>query len=365
MLLIIGSMQVEQIDIPLGERVYPVCIGSGILEKKFRPPYPSVALITEPGLMKRSWWASLENALRRASGRLEILTVLPGEKSKSMEAAAALCSQLIQKGFNRETTLVAVGGGMVGDLAGFVAATYLRGVPWMCVPTTLLAAVDSSVGGKVGVNLPEGKNLVGAIHQPSAVLIDTLFLRTLPAREMQSGMAEVIKHGLIADAALFEKLEASEPSYAEEYLQKLIARSVRIKADIVAADEKERNGRRRVLNFGHTLGHALEQAGDYARWLHGETVAIGIVMAAELSAELVGLPRGDVERIRTLLLKYQLPVSIPPELEPQALYNIILRDKKATARGISWILLRQIAQPISSTAIDFPLFQKIFNRCQG
>lgn len=359
----------QQIDVDLGKSSsYTVCIGSGILSKSFHPPYPSVALITESELTHASWWSDLEKTLRESESckRLEILTIPSGEKSKSLKIASALYTALAQKRFGRETTIVAVGGGVVGDLAGFVAATYVRGVPWIVIPTTLLASVDSSVGGKVGVNLAEGKNLVGAFHQPASVLIDTSFLGTLPERQIQSAMAEVMKYGLIADVALFHELERDEPLNAtrdRERLQSIIARSVQIKASVVGQDEKETSGVRAILNFGHTLGHALEQLGEYTRWLHGEAVAIGMVMAAELSTELTGLPSSVPQRIRALLTKYGLPISIPKELEPEALYNVILRDKKATDQGISWVLLRQIGEPVLSRKVDFTIFKKIFDRC--
>jgi 3-dehydroquinate synthase len=274
-------------------------------------------------------------------GGRDVLTVPSGEPSKSLDRFGELCTRLAELETDRKTPLVAVGGGVVGDLAGFAAAAYNRGLPLVMVPTSLLAMVDSSVGGKVGINLPQGKNLVGAFHQPAAVWIDNEFLATLPEREYRSGLAEVVKYGVILDAEFFTWLEANAAATLRRdpaALTHLIARSCRLKADVVEKDEREETGRRIVLNYGHTFAHAFESVGGYGAWLHGEAVSAGMVYACRL-AERRGLVPADLTARQIALLKrFELPTSRLTEWDVDALLAVMRRDKKNVAGRLRFIL---------------------------
>jgi 3-dehydroquinate synthase len=275
------------------------------------------------------------------------VAVPAGEGSKSLATAGELYEQLATLAADRKTPVLAVGGGVVGDLAGFVAATYNRGLPLLMVPTTLLAMVDSSVGGKVGINLPQGKNLVGAFHQPAAVWIDTSFLATLPDREYRSGLAEVVKYGVILDAELFAWLEqnadavlAREPAA----VGRVVARSCRLKADVVERDEREETGLRMVLNYGHTFAHAFEAVGGYGAWLHGEAVAAGMMCASRL-AERRGLIQAEVtERQAALLTRFGLPTARRPEWDADRLIEAMRRDKKNVGGRLRFVLPTRLGQ---------------------
>jgi 3-dehydroquinate synthase len=245
-------------------------------------------------------------------------------------------------------------------LAGYLAASYLRGVKFIQIPTTLLAAVDSSVGGKTGVNLPEGKNLVGAFYQPQRVMIDLDFLKTLPERELAAGMAEVIKYGLIWDSKLFAEVGKGRPSD----LASIIKRCVEIKAEVVAGDEREESGLRAILNFGHTLGHAIEQSVGYGELLHGEAISIGMVAATWLSEKSCNLPGGTTETVKAALKANGLPVS-HPGLSFEQLQPALLRDKKATASGIQWILVPEIGRTLLSTELSEERIREAILFCKG
>ncbi len=268
-------------------------------------------------------------------------TILPcGEKQKALDVASRLYDELANSQADRGTLVVAVGGGVIGDLAGFVAATYARGLPLLMVPTTLLAMVDSSVGGKVGVNHPKGKNLIGAFHQPAGVWIDTATLATLPDREFRSGLAEVVKYGVILDAELFAYLEAHGDAILQrqpETIRHIVTRCCRLKADIVQEDEREETGRRAVLNYGHTFAHAFETVSGYGAWLHGEAVAAGMICASRL-AERKGLIAPEVtERQRALLTRLQLPTA--PSAWPTAqLLQVMRQDKKVHSGRLRFVL---------------------------
>jgi 3-dehydroquinate synthase len=274
-------------------------------------------------------------------GSAEVTAVPAGEGSKSLPAAGELYERLAAIAADRRTAVVAVGGGVVGDLAGFVAATYNRGLPLVMVPTTLLAMVDSSVGGKVGINLPQGKNLVGAFHQPAGVWIDTALLDTLPDREYRSGLAEVAKYGVIVDAEFFAWLEGNAAAVLSRQpvaVAHVVARCCRLKADIVEQDEREETGLRMVLNYGHTFAHAFESVAGYGTWLHGEAVAAGMVCASRL-AERRGLIPGEVtERQSALLTMFQLPTAHPPEWDAGRLIEAMRRDKKNLAGRLRFVL---------------------------
>jgi 3-dehydroquinate synthase len=282
-------------------------------------------------------------SLREAGFTAELVTVHPGEDSKSLTVAQKLFGDAIRLGLDRRSAIVALGGGVVGDLAGFIAATYLRGVPLVQVPTSLLAQVDSSVGGKVAVNHPLGKNLIGAFHQPRLVVADTAALSTLSERELSTGLAEVVKHGIIADAHFFEFLEknhAAVMAREEAAMTRIVRRSCEIKAGVVEQDEKESH-LRMILNFGHTIGHAVEAGGGFGRYSHGEAVAIGIHGACLISHYLNFCSEQTLRRICSVLESYGLPIRAQG-LDQDELAVFISRDKKSLGGTISWVLLKDI-----------------------
>lgn len=272
-------------------------------------------------------------SLRAADFQPALVRIPPGENSKSLEQLRTVCEQMAAAGLDRSSFVVALGGGVVGDLAGFAAAIYHRGIPYVQVPTTLLAQVDSSIGGKTGVNTPAGKNLLGAVHQPVLVLADVATLATLPARELRQGFAEIIKHGIIAEPAMFDavqlfKLHAVGTPSWKRALQDLIARNVEIKARIVAHDERDVTGARAVLNFGHTVGHAIEKAAGYRDLLHGEAVSLGMVAACEVSVRKAGLPEADRQRVLEMLRAVELPTVLPNGFPREAILAALPSDKK-------------------------------------
>jgi 3-dehydroquinate synthase len=295
----------------------------------------------------------------------ETLTVPPGEKSKSRDSWAQLTDALLQRKFGRDSGVVVLGGGVVGDLAGFVAATYMRGLPYLQVPTTLLAMIDASVGGKTGVDTPEGKNLVGAFHPPSAVLADPLTLSPLPDREYRAGLAEAVKHGLIADPAYFEWMEDQAPALTRrdpDAVTQLIRRSVEIKAEVVSGDEREA-GRRAILNAGHTVAHALEQVSNY-ELAHGEAVALGLIMECQLAEQLGVAPAGLRRRVAGLLSRLGLPERLARPVERRALLGSMGGDKKNRSRRIHFALAAAVGRvhrgegwttPVSEAVIEAAL----------
>jgi 3-dehydroquinate synthase len=334
----------------LGERSYPIHIGRGLLERPelFAPHLGSrrAAVVTNE-VVAPLYAPVLESALEACGTRLFRVVIPDGEAEKRWETLDRVHGELLRAQADRKTVIVALGGGVVGDLAGFAAATYQRGVPFVQVPTTLLAQVDSSVGGKTGINHALGKNMVGAFHQPLAVIADTATLDTLPERELSAGLAEVIKYGAIDDVAFFawleeniERLRARDP----DALAHAIGRSCEIKARIVALDEREA-GVRALLNLGHTFGHAIETLEGYGTWLHGEAVATGMVMAARFSERLGRAPTGDALRLERLLRRAGLPVE-PPAIAPDAWLDAMGRDKKNEAGRITLILLDRLGSAI-------------------
>jgi 3-dehydroquinate synthase len=331
----------QTVNVELGERSYSIHIGNGLVASSLKEVdfKGGIALVTDTTVSRQPWFSKLLMELSGLSSKVVCLEVEAGEKAKSLSVFSHLCSRLAEERFSRSATVVAVGGGVVGDLAGYLAASYLSGIKFIQIPTTLLAAVDSSVGGKTGVNLPEGKNLVGAFYQPQRIVIDLDFLKTLPERELSAGMAEVIKYGLIRDAAFFEEVAKGRPTD----LAPLIKRCVEIKAEVVAVDEREESGLRAILNFGHTLGHAIEQSVGYGKLLHGEAISIGIVAATLLSERNCGLSEGTVSRVRLALEANGLPVHYPG-LSFEQLQPALLRDKKTTAYGIQWVLMPEIGR---------------------
>ena len=344
----------ERLHIDLGERSYPILIGPGLLHDAAVVGGSVAArdvLVVTNTTVAPLYLAHLERSLE---GKRVASVALPdGEQFKTLETLARVFDALVERRLNRDACVIALGGGVVGDMAGFAAACYQRGVDYVQVPTTLLAQVDSSVGGKTGVNHPGGKNLIGAFHQPRAVVADTNTLKTLPPREFRAGLAEVIKYGLIADAAFLGWIEANLDALLRldgAALAHAIRRSCEIKAEIVAEDEHE-HGRRALLNLGHTFGHAIETATGYGEWLHGEAVGTGMLMAADLSHRLGWIEAADVGRIRALLERAGLPVVTPPIGAARAL-ELMGMDKKVLAGRIRLVLMRRVGDGV--VAGDYP-----------
>jgi 3-dehydroquinate synthase len=344
----------ERLGIELGERSYPIVVGPGllgdaaVLDEAVRARDVLVVTNDTVGPLY------LERLRRGLAGRRVEHVALPdGERHKTLDTLGRVFDALVQHRMNRDACIAALGGGVVGDMAGFAAACYQRGVDYVQFPTTLLAQVDSSVGGKTGVNHPGGKNLIGAFHQPRAVVSDTDTLATLPPRELRAGLAEVIKAALVADRGFLDWIEANleallvlEPGAVAH----AIRRSCQIKAAIVAEDERE-HGRRALLNLGHTFGHAIETAAGYGEWLHGEAVAAGLVMAADLSQRLGWIDAAEVARVASLLARAGLPVLAPPIGAGRALALMGL-DKKVLAGRIRLVLLRRLGEGVVSG--DYP-----------
>jgi 3-dehydroquinate synthase len=303
-----------------------------------------------------------ERSLRGAGFDCLRITLRAGESAKNLRNFEACCDQLAAHRLERKSFVVALGGGVVGDLAGFVAATYLRGIAFVQAPTTLLAQVDSSVGGKVAVNLRAGKNLVGAFYQPRLVLCDLGALRTLPPRELRAGLSEVIKYGVIYDAALFGRIERQLPALLRQepaVLAEVVARCCRIKAQVVGQDETE-SGLRAILNFGHTIGHALENTAGYGRYLHGEAISIGQVAAAWLSQRVLGFPERDLVRIRRLLDAAGLPTSARLTGSQKArLLRAMSLDKKVAGGEIKFVLARRIGRVVWGQAVAPELVEEV------
>ena len=346
-----GTADVVRLHVELaGGNAYPILLGDGLLERPglLDEFVGSQALVVSNATVAGAYLPRLQRGLN--APQVDVLEIGDGERFKTLETYAAILDLLIEKRHNRTTTVIALGGGVVGDVAGFAAATYQRGVGLVQIPTTLLALVDSSVGGKTAVNHPAGKNLVGAFHQPRAVIADIDVLRTLPKREFRAGLAEVAKYGVIADAPFFAWLERHLDELLSGDAQALVhavRRCCAIKAEVVAEDEREQ-GRRAILNFGHTFGHAIEAVTRYRRYLHGEAVAIGMAMAMHLSARLGRIDNADNQRLRQLLRRAGLPLTAP-ELSPQAILQAMAMDKKAVDGRLRLVLCDGIGS-VSITA---------------
>jgi 3-dehydroquinate synthase len=357
---------VRAIHVDLGARAYDVLIGRGLISRipeliDGRAVSP-LAVISDSVVLAH-YGQAVEQAMKAAGLSAFRLMVDPGESSKSMVTMAKLLSELAQIKVARSGTVVGVGGGVIGDLAGFVAATYLRGIAFVQVPTTLLAMVDSSVGGKTGVNLPEGKNLVGAFHQPRLVVADLDTLSTLPAAEFAAGMAEVIKYGAIRDRALFDRV-ANGVTPQDDDLAEIVEKCVAIKARIVEQDEFETKGERALLNFGHTLGHAIEKATGYTRYKHGEAVALGMRAAAWLSVwhPETQLPEADARALEQAILDNDLPLTLDPEVSREAVLAALGNDKKVAADGGNrWVLLKKLGEAQGGYVVAPELLDRAIN----
>jgi len=349
------SESMKTLHVELGDRRYPIHIGPGLLGQPelLRPHIAGrQALVVSNTTVAPLYLEPVRAALNGL--RQEVVILPDGEQYKTLDTLNEIFTALLHHRFDRHCTMIALGGGVIGDMAGFAAACYQRGVPFIQIPTTLLAQVDSSVGGKTAVNHPLGKNMIGAFYQPQCVLADTNTLATLPDRELSAGLAEVIKYGLIRDLPFLEWLEANlEGLLARDAaaLSEAIERSCRNKAEIVAADERE-TGERALLNLGHTFGHAIETGVGYGEWLHGEAVATGMVMAADLSARLGGLSQEQVDRVRRLLARARLPLQPPPELTPDNFLRLMAVDKKVKDGQLRLILLRELGQGVIAEQVD-------------
>jgi len=346
----------KTLEVELGDRSYPIRIGAGTLDHP--DAFAGIAFGRHVLMVSDSHVAPLhaERVLRRLPRGFEpVLHVVPaGEPYKTLESCAEIFATLADMHASRDAVIVALGGGVIGDLAGFAAACWMRGVRFVQIPTTLLAMVDSSVGGKTAVDLPQGKNLVGAFHQPVAVVVDTDTLATLPPRELSAGLAEVVKFGAIGDKRFFDWLEnhadalmACDPDTIAE----AVRRSCAHKAKVVAADETE-NGVRALLNFGHTFGHALEVEAGFGTLLHGEAVAIGMMLAARLSADVAGAPLLDTARLAALLTRFNLPLSTPDGMSSKAVFARMRLDKKNVSGRLRLVLWRGIGEAYLADDVD-------------
>ncbi len=357
----------KTLTVALGERSYPIFIGANLISRpECLLPYikgQSVCIVSNDTIAPL-YLSRLEKVLQ---GKKVDSVVLPdGESYKTLETLNLIFDHLLTHRHNRTTTLIALGGGVVGDITGFAAACYQRGINFIQIPTTLLSQVDSSVGGKTGVNHTLGKNMIGAFYQPQCVLADTAVLASLPDREFSAGMAEVIKYGLIADITFLRWLEENMSALMERdagALTYAIERSCACKAEVVAKDERE-GGVRAILNLGHTFGHAIETAQGYGTWLHGEAVAIGTVMAADLSARLGWLDESDVARVRRLLSAAKLPLNAPAEMTVEQFLSLMSVDKKVLDGRIRLVLLKALGSAVITSDVDVSLIRETILACQ-
>jgi shikimate kinase/3-dehydroquinate synthase len=357
----------QTLTVGLGERSYPIRIGNGLLDQagllQSVVPRKRVAIVSNTTVAPL-YLETLQRTLHSV-GISSVGIILPdGEAYKNADTLNLIYDGLLTNRCERSTPLIALGGGVIGDMTGYAAATYLRGVPFIQIPTTLLAQVDSSVGGKTGINHPLGKNMIGAFHQPQLVLADTDTLNTLPDNELAAGLAEVIKYGLIRDLPFLEWLEHNMDKLLARdtgALQYAIARSCKNKAEVVAADERE-SGERALLNLGHTFGHAIESGVGYGNWLHGEGVAAGTIMAADLSQRLGWINEQDVVRIRKLFEQAGLPV-IAPDLGVEKYLELMGLDKKVEGGKMRFVLLKQIGHAVVYGEVPTSLLRQTLQAC--
>jgi 3-dehydroquinate synthase len=340
-------------------RRYPVLIGSGLIEqvgKRIRDYLlaNTCAIVTDTNVAPL-FADRAKQSLMSAGFKPTLITIRAGEKSKTLKQAGAVCGQMTAAGLDRQSFVIGLGGGVIGDISGFVAAIYHRGIPHVQIPTTLLAMVDSSIGGKTGVNTNDGKNLLGVIHQPSLVIDDVDVLKTLPRREFNQGFAEIIKHAIIADPKMFKQLQSwkARSSRRPLALQQLICRNIKIKSKIVAKDERDRTGERAVLNFGHTVGHAIERAGNYRKFLHGEALSLGIVAACAVSIKRAGLAPRQRDAVIDLLQRFDLPTRLPENFPREKIFKALKFDKKFEAGKIRFVVTPRIGAAFLTTDITF------------
>jgi 3-dehydroquinate synthase len=337
----------KTLHVDLANRSYPICIGTNLLEQKalFEPHLKSstTVFIVSNTTVAPLYAKTLMNTLSQLGKTVRLLELPDGESFKDWQRLQLIFDELLAHGADRQSMIIALGGGVVGDMAGFGAASFMRGIRFIQVPTSLLAQVDSSVGGKTGINHPLGKNMIGAFHQPVAVIADLNTLRTLPSRELSAGLAEVIKHGAIADADFLDWIEANTSALLAcdtDAMAHAVLRSCEIKSAVVSADERE-GGIRATLNFGHTFGHAIESGLGYGEWLHGEAVGCGMVMAADLSVRLGHIGQADAQRLKRIIESMHLPIA-PPKLGAERFMELMQVDKKTEAGQIRYITLGSI-----------------------
>jgi 3-dehydroquinate synthase len=352
------GIDMEKIRVELAERSYNIYIGNGTLEGigerlGLFDLSPKIAMVSNPTVFSL-YGNRVSDSIQKAGFDLLTITIPDGEEFKDLTWLQHMYDELLGHGLDRSSALLALGGGVIGDITGFAASTYMRGIPYVQIPTTLLAQVDSSVGGKTGVNHKLGKNMIGTFWQPRIVWIDTDTLKTLPKRELLAGLAEVIKYGVIRDEELFMFLERNRDSILnlnEDALAHIIKRSCEIKADVVSKDERE-SGLRAILNYGHTVGHAIETATGYTQFLHGEAVAIGMYCEARLSQILGIIDSGHVKRIEALIKAYGLPCTMPPDILIDALISSMKLDKKAIAGELKFVLPEKIGKVIIQKGVE-------------
>ncbi len=363
----------RNVAVELGERSYDILIGHDWLEQlgeQVRKRLdPSQVMVVSDETVAGLYAAPALASLRQSGLRLELATFPAGEPSKCLAVYSRLLDAVADAGLDRKSALVALGGGVTGDLGGFVAACYMRGIAYVQVPTTLLSMADSSVGGKTGIDHARGKNLIGAFHQPRLVFVDTATLKTLPTVEFRSGMAEVIKHGVIRDADFFAFLEQSvEPIMRceQSVMERLVARNCEIKAAVVSADEREA-GLRAILNFGHTAAHAIETLTGYEGYRHGEAVSIGMMVAGVVARELCGFSVTDSRRLAELLSEVDLPTTVPdhPALDTQAIVSAMYGDKKAERGALRYVLPSKIGQVDVVKILDDTVVKRAIDACRG
>ena len=346
------------VEVRAGRRRYDVLIEAGLLASagefvKKRLRGPRCALILDSNIAPL-FGDRVKQSLLSAGFQPTPVTIPAGEQSKTLAQADAICDQMIAAGLDRQSFMIGLGGGVVGDISGFVAAIFLRGIPHVQIPTTLLAMVDSSIGGKTGVNTRDGKNLLGAFHHPALVIDDIDVLKTLPRRDFNQGFAEIIKHAIIADAEMFMGLRDVDP----ENLAPLIHRNIELKSKIVAKDERDRTGERALLNFGHTVGHAIERAGDYKRFLHGEAISLGIIAACDVSMKKAGLLRDQRDAIANLLRQFDLPTQLPKDFPRESIFKALPYDKKFERGKIRFVVAPRIGAAHVTTDVTMDDIQK-------
>ena len=355
----------KTLHVDLGSRSYPIYIGTGLLNNSelIQPYIKGKTTATVSNTTVAPLYIDKVHQLISGFSNTDIL-LADGEKYKTFETLGQIYTEMLEARCDRKTTLLALGGGVVGDVAGYASATYQRGINFIQIPTTLLSMVDSSVGGKTGVNHPLGKNMVGAFHQPQCVIIDTETLSTLDDRQLSAGIAEIIKYGYINDLEFIDWLDENMEKLLKrdpEALAYAIHRSCQHKADIVAADEKEK-GQRALLNLGHTFGHAIETGMGYGNWLHGEAISAGMIMAAELSKEHGWIGEADVNSIRALLKKANLPVDPPKEISAARFSELMSIDKKVQDGVLHLVLMKSLGESIISSDFDPDLLQKVLSK---
>jgi len=355
-------MKPKRFSIRLAQATSEIVAGESVSRlpealKKMIPAGSRVAVVSDSGV-PRHVASQLLSSLDGLGYATLSISIPAGEASKTLAQVGRVYRTLAKNRFERKSWLIALGGGVVGDMTGFIAATYLRGMPFVQVPTTLLAQVDASIGGKTGVDLPEGKNLAGAFYHPRLIWIDPSLLKSLPQNHLRNGMAEVIKYGAILDAKLFQTLEAQADDLLKGYSplwDPIIARCAQLKAQVVQKDPTETSGLRALLNFGHTVGHAVEAAGNYRDYLHGEAISIGMFVAGYLSSQLSNMPDIDRIRLNTLLTKADLPAQVKKAIPREKLMSYLLRDKKAEMGSVKFVLLKRIGKSISGQTVPHDL----------